>query len=157
MNPSTEQDYQRIIQQQQSRIAELEKKVQELSAQVARLSKNSANLSGDILPISSAWPAGRSGPSPRSRHLTRTSRSGLPKRPDGLPGLLYRPPDTCKRQNDKARLTQGRKGAKISSREQPRTDSCPLSPYPTSLRPRVPCSVTQSLRRPVTAISHRLA
>ena len=45
MNPSTEQDYQRIIQQQQARIAELEKKVQELSAQVARLSKNSANSS----------------------------------------------------------------------------------------------------------------
>ena len=45
MNPSTEQDYQRIIQQQQARIAELEKKVQELSAQVAHLSKNSANSS----------------------------------------------------------------------------------------------------------------
>jgi len=45
MNPGTEQDYQRIIQQQQARIAELEKKVQKLSAQVARLSKNSSNSS----------------------------------------------------------------------------------------------------------------
>ena len=45
MNPGTEQDYQRIIQQQQARIAELEKKVQELSAQVARLRKNSSNSS----------------------------------------------------------------------------------------------------------------
>lgn len=45
MNPSTEQAYQQIIQQQQARIAELEKKVEELTAQVARLSKNSSNSS----------------------------------------------------------------------------------------------------------------
>jgi transposase len=59
MNPSTEQDYQRIIRQQaqtirqqQLRIAELEQlvaqltaRVEELSAQVARLSKNSSNSS----------------------------------------------------------------------------------------------------------------
>ena len=45
MNPATEQAYQQIIQQQQTRIAELEKKVAELSAQVARLSKNSSNSS----------------------------------------------------------------------------------------------------------------
>ena len=59
MNPSTEQDYQRIIRQQaqtlrqqQLRIAELEQRVaqltarvEELSAQVARLSKNSSTSS----------------------------------------------------------------------------------------------------------------
>lgn len=45
MNPSTEQAYQQMIRQQQTRIAELEKQVAELSAQVARLSKNSSNSS----------------------------------------------------------------------------------------------------------------
>ena len=52
MNSSTEQDYQRIIRQQQARIAELEQlvaqltaRVEELSAQVARLRKNSSNSS----------------------------------------------------------------------------------------------------------------
>jgi transposase len=45
LNPATEQAYQQIIQQQQTRIAKLEKQVAELSAQVARLSKNSSNSS----------------------------------------------------------------------------------------------------------------
>ena len=34
MNPSTEQDYQRIIRQQQLRIAELEQRVAQLTARV---------------------------------------------------------------------------------------------------------------------------
>ena len=98
MNPSTEQDYQRIIQQQQARIAELEKKVQELSAQVARLSKNSSNSSkppsSDIVK-----PPRPPAPGGGKRHLGgqpgHARHERTPFAPDQINQTLDYRPDRC--------------------------------------------------------------
>jgi transposase len=98
MNPGTEQDYQRIIQQQQARIAELEKKVQELSAQVARLSKNSSNSSkppsSDIVK-----PPKPPAPGGGKRHLGgqpgHARHERTPFAPDQINQTLDYRPDRC--------------------------------------------------------------
>jgi len=98
MNPGTEQDYQRIIQQQQARIAELEKKVQELSAQVARLSKNSSNSSkppsSDIVK-----PPRPPAPGGGKRHLGgqpgHARHERTPFAPDQINQTLDYRPDRC--------------------------------------------------------------